>query len=256
MGSRSNKEHESPSSVKSKDPTYEYVKNYLAMKNMKGPCMEREWQQFNFPPSYSYALNQQDRARVKVANHVNIHLQHLSDSDGESTSCWTSIQKVLCGCCLKPVSERAQRNTVRERQREEERIRDMRRKEKEQRQMELQRKRKKEAREQEMKKEEAERMERLNREVLQEWARAISQQSWRLTNEEMRDLKRLRKMEKTFLTAASTDVESDSTSEDERQELERLREKERWVKMKTLEQLESVRQQEPCKIMSETEKAR
>ena len=249
---RGKKEHVNSALTRPNDPTYAYIGNYLALKNMKGACTDREWQQLKFPESYDYSWDQQDREGFKMAGHVNIHQQHPSDSNGETSGCWSSIQKALCGCCIKQETEREQRNRERERQSEEERYRGLERVQKEERQIKLQRKRlQREARQQEIQRGRTEKMEqelhRLRPEE-QEWTVAVNQQTWRLTNEEIEELQELRKMERE-----RTDVESDSISEDER-----LKERERALQMKSLKQMERERitDRETRKIMSETEKAR
>ena len=143
-----------------------------------------------------------------MADHVDIPLQHLSDSDGESTNCWGSVQKALRGCCIKQGTE--QRNMEWERQREEERCRELRRIQKEERQREQQRKMEEErqkerkklqkaARQQEIKRRREEETEKelqtLKERVLQWWAETVGQQTWRLTEEEVEEMQTLQKRE-------------------------------------------------------------
>ncbi|KAL2093919.1 hypothetical protein ACEWY4_011231 [Coilia grayii] len=138
---------------------------------------------------------------------MDIELQHLSDSDGESTKCWGAFQKALCCCCTK----RATKQRNRKREREEERLMELRRVQEEERQKELQRKMeeveqkekrrlRKAMREFEIRRKRAEEEEKerqlLQQEVQEKWEEAVGQQSWRLTKEEMEELKRLKKLEK------------------------------------------------------------
>ncbi|KAL2093971.1 hypothetical protein ACEWY4_011283 [Coilia grayii] len=135
---------------------------------------------------------------------MDIQLQHLSDSDGESTKCWGAFQKALCCCCTKRATERKNRG----REREEERLMELRRIQEEERQKELQRKMeeveqkekrrlRKAMREFEIRRKRAEEEKErqlLQQEVQEKWEEAV--QSWRLTKEEMEELKRLKKLEK------------------------------------------------------------
>ena len=194
--------------VRPKDPTHAYINQYHNVNNERGKALNRGRQQPNILESNDSAWDQRNRGRLKMADHVDIHLQHLSDSDGESTNCWGSFQKALCGCCIKQGTE--QTNMEWERQREEERCRELRRIQKEERQREQQRKMEEErqkerkklqkaARQQEIKRRREEEREKelqtLKERVLQWWAETVGQQTWRLTEEEVEEMQTLQKRE-------------------------------------------------------------
>ncbi|KAG5271581.1 hypothetical protein AALO_G00181650 [Alosa alosa] len=83
-------------------------------------------------------------------------------------------------------------------------------------------------------------LQRLTEVVRQEWAKTVASQTWRLTEEEVKELKRLRKQEaalhlkiqrlreKEAMSETGTCTESEDMSGDERGQQQKQREKDRW----------------------------
>ncbi|KAG5273779.1 hypothetical protein AALO_G00155420 [Alosa alosa] len=245
-----------------------YTVKPKAMNNKQGRQMDRERQQPKVPSNletYDYAQDLPDRGRFKVADHVDIHLQYQSDSDEESMNCWGCWIKLRTLLRLREgrrqpeegwyrMGMRAQEEWELQRKMEVERQKEVQRKMEVERQKEVKRRQKaaqllemRRKREKEMEKE----LQTLKQVVLQEWAKTTSQQTWRLTKEEIEELQRLREQEGTLHLKIQrlqdkeakaevwTSSDSEDMSEDEREQQQRLREKERQSRLKQ-QQLEKM----------------